>query len=312
MSNDTGATTARISIIRNTNLSGRRSGGHRTRPGWRAYSWLLVSSAVLTVAVLAGCDSSHTAGKSAPGASTASAAARPSTSSAGTGNTATCVTSNPKGNCGPYRYPAITQSDGQNTFVGQDVWNPIPGWSQTLHAAGPGNWSVTANMPSGNTAVVSFPNTGQQYYYENMLKDFSSIYSSFAEDMHATSGTSAWATYDIWLNDWKNEVMIQHDFANNGPCPAVATASFGGSGGVPVRNWHLCKYGSELIWKLTGGNARSSSVDILSMLTWLEDHGYLPHGSGLTDISYGFEICSTDGKPETFTLSDFSIKAAAS
>ena len=29
------------------------------------------------------------------------------------------------------------------------------------------------------------------------------------------------------------------------------------------------------------------------MLTWLEDNGYLPANSSLTDISYGFEICST-------------------
>lgn len=300
-----------------------RVGAYEGRPGW-AWSqrrWLLISLAVFTVVALGGCDSGH-AGKNAaaPASSKASSTAGPSPtpttsgpspSPASTGTTGVCVTSAAKGSCGPYRYMAITNSDGQNTFVGQDVWNPIPGWSQTLRATGPGNWSVTANMPAGNTAVVSFPNTGQQYYYTNTLKDFSSIYSSFAEDMHATSGTSAWGAYDIWLNNWKNEVMIQHDFAGNGPCPAVATATFGGSGGVPVRDWNLCKYGSELIWKLTGGNARSGTLDILSMLTWLENHGYLPHGSGLVDISYGFEICSTGGKPEEFTLSDFSIRAAS-
>ena len=213
-----------------------------------------------------------------------------------------------KGGCGPYRYPAITDSNGDTT-VGQDVWNPIPGWHQTLYATEPGNWYVTANMPAGNTAVVSFPNTGQPYN-EVPLSGFSSIYSSFSENMHATGGTSAWAAYDLWFNHWGNEVMIQHDFANNGPCPAQATATFGGSGGVPVQNWNLCKYGSELIWKLTGGNEHSGTVDLLSMLTWLENHGYLPHNSTVTDFSYGFEICSTGGRPETFTVNRFSISAA--
>jgi hypothetical protein len=263
---------------------------------------------VLAAAALAGCDSSPAGGNAAAGASAASSAG---VDSAAAGHAGACVTSTPKGSCGPYRYRDITHSDGTNTFVGQDVWNPITGASQTLRANSPGDWSVTANMPTGNTAVVSFPNTGQQYFYTNTLKGFSSIYSSFTEDMHATSKTSAWATYDIWLNDWKNEVMIQHDFAGNGPCPSAATATFGGSGGVPVRSWHLCKYGSELIWKLTGGNTRSSSVNILAMLTWLENHGDLPHSSSLTDISYGFEICSTGGKQETFTLSGFTIKAAS-
>ena len=317
MGNDVATPTGRIAASGLAGLIGRRVRPHKGRPGRsrRLRSWVFISSAVLTVAALAGCDSSHTAGKSAaPAASTAASPAQttsgPSPASTTTGNPAVCVTSALKGACGPYLYPAIAHSDGQNTFVGQDVWNPIPGFSQTLHTTGPGNWYVTANMPAGNTAVVSFPNIGQQYYYKNTLAGFSSIYSSFTENMNPASGTSAWAAYDIWLNNWGNEVMIQHDFAHNGPCPAVATATFGGSGGVPVQQWNLCKYGSELIWKLTGGNEQSGRVDILAMLSWLVNHGYLPKGSGLTDISYGFEICSTGGKPETFTVSKFSISAA--
>lgn len=43
------------------------------------------------------------------------------------------------------------------------------------------------------------------------------------------------------------------------------------------------------------------------MLTWLEHHRYLPQNSALTDISYGFDICSTSGQPETFTVSRFSV-----
>lgn len=220
-----------------------------------------------------------------------------------------CVTSTPKGGCGPYRYRAITRSDGQNTYVAQDVWNPIPGWSQTLHATDPGSWYVTANMPAGNTAVVSFPNVGQEYYYTNTLADFSSIYSSFTENMDPARGTSAEAAYDIWLNGWKNEVMIQHDIVNRARCPVAARARFGGSGGVAMWDWNLCKYGSELIWQLSGRQERSGKVDILAMLTWLVSHRYLPQRSGLTDISYGFEICSTGGQPETFAVSHFSISA---
>ena len=90
----------------------------------------------------------------------------------------------------------------------------------------------------------------------------------------------------------------------------MATATFGGSNGVPQQNWTLCKWGgSELIWYLTSGNEQSGTVDILSMLTWLESHGYLPAGSGLNQIDYGFEICSTTGA-ETFTVSQFSIKSS--
>jgi hypothetical protein len=222
--------------------------------------------------------------------------------------TGTCTTSAAKGACGPYDYPRIQRSGNEPT-VGQDVWNPIPGWSQTLYASGPGNWHVTADMPAGNTAVVSFPNTGAAYS-ELPLSRFSEIYSSFSENMNATSATSAWAAYDLWFNHWGNEVMIQHDFAGNGPCTFLATQVFGGSGGVPVQKWGLCRFGSELIWKLTGGNEQTGSVDILSMVTWLEKHGYMPSRSTITDLSYGFEICSTGGRDENFQVSSFSITAS--
>jgi hypothetical protein len=195
------------------------------------------------------------------------------------------------------------------------VWNPISGWSQTLYTTDPGNWQVTANMPLGNTAVVSFPNTGESYD-SNLLTSFSSLYSSFSETMNPTAGTSAEAGYDIWLNSWNNEVMIQHDMVNRGgPCsPVLSTASFGGHGGVPIQSWNLCRYGSELIWQLpsTGnGNVygeHSGSVDVLAMLVWLvANGGYLPQGSNLTAISYGFEICSTGGVDASFEVKSFTI-----
>ncbi|MGH7436631.1 MAG: GH12 family glycosyl hydrolase domain-containing protein [Polyangiaceae bacterium] len=226
-----------------------------------------------------------------------------------------CVTSAAKGTCGPYLYPAITGSNGNNTTVGQDVWNPISGWSQTLYATSPGSWYVRANLPAGNTAVVSFPNTGESYG-TNLLSSFTSIYSSFAESMNSTSGTSAEAAYDIWLNDWNNEVMIQHDMYNRGgPCgPVLHTVSFGGTGGVPQQSWILCQYGSELIWQIQGNGSNygvhKGSVDVLAMLEWLENNGgYLPQASTLTAIGYGFEICSTGGADERFEVSAFSIRS---
>ena len=288
---------------------------NKGRPGQgsRLRRRLFVSSAVFVVAVLAGCSTGHATGQTqALGAATSTVSPTPSRTSVGT--TTECVTSAAKGGCGPYIYPAIAYNDG-NTTVGQDVWNPIPGWSQTLRATSPGNWHVTAEMPAGNTAVVSYPNTGTPYN-EKPLSSFHRITSSFSESMHAVRQTSAWAAFDLWFNNWNDEVMIQHDFVGNGPCTPVATHTFGGSDGVPVQSWNLCVFGSERVWKLAGNsgpestsNEQSGSVDILSMLTWMEDDGYLPRNSTVTDLSYGFEICSTGGKPETFAVSRFSITA---
>jgi len=236
---------------------------------------------------------------------------------------APCVTSDPHGTCGPYLYPPITDSNGSNTYVLNNMWAAKPGTTQTLTANDPGNWNVVANaQPPGSTAVQTYPNgqvTLTTASKPDPLSNFGSIISSFSENMHATGSTSAQAAYDIWLGqdastNYADEVMIWNDQANRGTCggaTVLTNVNFGGSNGVPVQNWTLCRNGppgptSELIWYLTNGNEQSGTVDVLSMVNWLVSNGYLPQGTGLNQIDYGFEICSTPG-PETFQVSSFSI-----
>ena len=235
------------------------------------------------------------------------------------------MTSAVKGSCGPYSYPAITGSKGSTTYVLNNMWEANSGTTQTLTASGPGSWSVVANaQPAGNTAVQTYPDTQQIYTRSDNTPDplsgFGSILSSFTVQMDVTGGTSAEAAYDIWLGqssstNYADEVMIWNDQVNRGTCGGAsvkATADFGGSNGVPRQSWTLCKYGSsELIWYLTRSNEQSGTVDVLSMLTWLESHHYVPAGSGLNQIDYGFEICSTPSA-KTFTVNHFAIKSACS
>jgi hypothetical protein len=233
-----------------------------------------------------------------------------------------CSTSAAKGSCGPYdHYPNITGTT-DSTNIGNDVWNPIHGWHQTLNAISPGDWQVTANMPAGNTAVVSYPSIGAPFGQHNNtptpLRKFRMVRSWFTERMNATARTSAWAAFDIWLgqgtsSNWSHEVMIQHDFAKQGPCTTRATATFPGPGNRP-QHWHLCKFGSELIWGLGAKDShlvseRTGVVHILAMLEWLVQHHYLPANAGLWMVGYGWEICSTGGRPETFSVNSFALRA---
>jgi hypothetical protein len=256
---------------------------------------------------------------------------------------ATCIasgdTDSPADSCGPYDYPqsrGVSVSD--EIEVDNNVWSDPAGFTnrtctagprpcQTLYAASPGQWHVIADYPAGNTSVRSYPNTYQQVDWVNgrepKLASWRSAYSSWSETFraHANKGTVAEAAYDIWLNNWDNEVMIQVDFAGDSLRPrcdvngdVIATQKFGGTGGVPVQKWELCQFGDELIWQYaTGTNHASGRVNVLAMLTWLETHGhgrYLPANSGLTAFSFGFEICSTGGVPETFPLTGFTLTAA--
>jgi hypothetical protein len=232
-----------------------------------------------------------------------------------------CVTSDLMGDCPFGTDPQITGTAiSSDPYVDQNVWSPISGWRQTLSANSPSDWQVVANGPAGNTAVVAFPNTGVDL--SGTVDSYSQTTSSFSETMPHNNQTSAWAMYDLWFNNWNDEVMIQYDFTNNGDCTPVATAQFGGSNGVPVQTWHLCDFtspgdsGATLDWKLGAGEGTekqsesSGSIDILAMIKWLENRNYLPAASTWTALSDGWEICSTGGQNETFDLSNYSVNAS--
>jgi hypothetical protein len=255
---------------------------------------LVAASALAAIAAAAG--------------SSAAQASTPSLTSAGP----VCVTSDFMGHCQFGRYPGITGA-GTDPYVDQNVWGPIPGTHQTLHATNPGSWYVSANMPAGNSGVVSYPNTG--FFYNKALSRFRSIVSSFSVRIPRTAGTNAEASYDIWFNRTYavNEVMIQNDYSpGRGPSCGTWTAKevrFGGSNGVPVHRWDLCVGGSTAWWETANGNLPTSKVDVLAMLKWLVRHGQLPARTQLGGFSYGFEINSTGGVSERFRVNSFSAAA---
>jgi hypothetical protein len=236
-----------------------------------------------------------------------------------------CLTSVPLGICGPYYYPPVTGSNGYNVNVQDDFWNyeNSQNGAQVLYTAGPQDWYVVANFPKGNTAVMTYPDS-DAIYNQPLVSSYTYLYSSFGAAMNLNPDTSAEAAYDIWLNGYANEVMIWTDISNRSTagCNSLAQGiSFGGSHGVPTHLWNLCIYGgSELIWELDqqalGSGTpevfgiKRGSVDIYAMLTWLLNNGYLPSGTTLTQIEYGFEIASTGGVNEEFHVNRWSISAS--
>jgi hypothetical protein len=267
-----------------------------------------------------------------------------------------CVTSVPLGICGPYLYPPVTGSNGNNVNVQNGFWNEAAAAAafpnetaaqmQTMYAADPGNWYVIDNFPTGQTEIWTYPNSDAIYLSAPpLVSSFSYIYSSFAENMNLNPNTDAEAAYDIWLNGYANEVMIWNDVSNRGGpnyyggcTPKLsAQAVFGGSHGVPKHLWNLAVCGSELVWQLdqpslelcsarndqhggpgfphesidvgTGSvyGITKGSVDVLAMLTWLMNNGYLPSDSALDQLEYGFEIASTGGVNERFQVTGWSV-----
>jgi hypothetical protein len=205
------------------------------------------------------------------------------------------------------------------------VWNAgssdCSGWSQSLSADSPENFAITANYPAGNTAVCTYPNVWP-HDATGAVDSYAQTTSSFSESFPHNAQTMGWGMYDLWFNNWANEVMIQYDFSNNAPCGTtpVTNKVFGGSNGVPAQPWFLCTFGSPMAngsyqttaWKLGPNEAgkqseSSGSIDILHMIKYLEGNGDLPADSTWTAISMGWEITSTGGTNETFTGSGFGV-----
>src|SRR5439155_699312 len=96
-------------------------------------------------------------GRRYPAAPCESPSARAATPGASTPSAAS-------GSLGPYGYSGITNSNGYNTYVGNNMWAANSGTTQTACAANPGNWSVVANAgPNGYTGVQTYPDVQQLF-----------------------------------------------------------------------------------------------------------------------------------------------------
>jgi hypothetical protein len=173
-------------------------------------------------------------------------------------------------------------------------------------------------MPASNTAVVSYPDTQQLYTTEGNtpkpLTSFNSITSSCAETGPATSGDDWEAAYDIWAgagsSNYTQEIMIWVD--NHGQRPAGSVVASATIDGVGYKVWSTGKAGAvgNRVSMVLDSNQASGSVTVLDDLNWLKSNGYMPAGSGLNQVDFGFELCSTGGAAQTFSVSQFGIKSS--
>lgn len=229
-----------------------------------------------------------------------------------------CVSSSDDGQCD---YPAESYITGVSTnyncdgncsvTVDQNVWSgeTPPQYSQTLYSTSPADWYVTANTDSDFGGVASYPNTG--FIMTGAVNSFTDVTSSWKVSLPTDdTKTAAWAAYDLWFNNWDNEVMIQTDITANSDYECTGVASLTVSG-IP---WHMCAFGSEDVWKPGTSDAdilnqTSGSVDVQAFLVWMEQNGWLPANSTWTAGSFGFEICDTEGTTQSFNVNGFTWDA---
>jgi hypothetical protein len=222
---------------------------------------------------------------------------------------------------------AAGQASSPNLLgVNQDPWSGGQG-PQVLTASSLQSWSVTAtDKDPGNAPgeVLTYPDASFNYHELDTassgyttpptqydLNNITSLTSDFTESMPQVSNLNAEAAYDLWLNNWKTEIMVWVDtspakdrnLADDG-MTKVGTYTYGG------QNFALWRSGSGITGFyvfLLDHNETSGSVNLKAMLGTMVSLGYIPSTSPLTQIPFGWEISDTGGKPITFSLSRFDV-----
>jgi hypothetical protein len=163
---------------------------------------------------------------------------------------------------------------------------------------------VTSNQPAGNTAVLSYPAMQDNFDSKPLLSSFKTISATFEETSpHVGDYEVAW---DCWFNGNANEFMIWVDNYNQVP------------GGKKVAsNVVLGGHAYDVWWASSSGylafNANptfaAGTVDLLLLFNYAVTNGWLPAGSTVDQLSFGVEICSTNGQDATWTVSGYSMAA---
>ena len=200
--------------------------------------------------------------------------------------------------------------------VSNDMWNcPQRACGrQLIWANSSSRWGVVSTMAQGNTAVLTYPAVQEQFGANDQpapLSDATRLVSTFTESMPTSAGTIGEAAYDIWLNGWNTEVMIwvdnQHQVFYQ---PLMATATFNGQTFRVYRDPGTSHgYPSGPIFFVLNHNETSGTVDILAVFRWLQRSGFLTSSAGLNAVDFGWEICSTNGVPENFAVSRYTLSA---
>lgn len=186
--------------------------------------------------------------------------------------------------------------------VYNNEWNTAQAGPQLVWADSYRHWGVQSVQP-GSTSVKTYPSV-QQNYANPALRSVRSLTSTFAQAMPAQNlSYDAEAAYDLWLDNYKIEIMVW--VANHGQTPLGAVINH-----VVINGRDYAVYEGDpdmFSFVSTGKPATTGQVNLLGALQWLVRHHYLSGSDRLTQVNFGWEIASTNGVPLDFAVTDYSL-----
>lgn len=178
-----------------------------------------------------------------------------------------------------------------------DVWGSGAG-PQSIWANSYRNWGVWSNQPNTG-GVKSYPDVSK--WVGTPINSLNSVTSGY--DVSVPSSGAYESAYDIWDSSNSNEIMLWMN--QTGPVGAigsyVTTVWLGGY------NWNVHKgwNGNNNVYSfLNTGRSTSGTVDILSVMRWLENNEHWIGNVTLGNVQFGWEITSSSGG-ENFMVNNY-------
>jgi hypothetical protein len=206
-------------------------------------------------------------------------------------------------------HPAFQSSDPFGIWqtgpydVYNNEWNTKVAGPQTIWADSHSQWGVESTQ-SDTTEVKVYPSVQWNYSGNGLpVGNIGALHSWFRESMPSVSDFDAEAAYDLWFNNNAIEVMVWLD--NHGQRPAGNIIARTRIYGQKFAVWQGGP--GQFSFALTGKQETHGRVHLLSALRWLVNHGHMSPSDVMTQVGFGWEIASTDGKPMDFTVTRYSL-----
>jgi hypothetical protein len=215
-----------------------------------------------------------------------------------------CTTTADTGSCS---YPPY--------YISNNVWNPVPGASQTLSADSVNLWAARATIPTGGSNVVSYPAVFYDLPTPIAISDLQTADQNFSlEAVPTCTADSNWeVASDNWLNSTSSsdgvEIMVWENVCH--VAPGSSNDDTGKTVTVGGQNFELWynpdgDHGQQVIDFVSDSNITNGLINFAPMLRYLVNTGYVPASDTLVQLDMGEEIWSTGGNPETFTYNGYS------
>jgi hypothetical protein len=185
--------------------------------------------------------------------------------------------------------------------VYNNEWNTSEAGPQTIWAYSYRHWGVVSKQ-ANTTSVKTYPSV-QKNYNNAKYTSFRSLRSTFAESMPSSGNFDAEAAYDLWLNNYKIELMMWVDTHKQVPAGRVVARIH-----IYGQKFAVWQSGHDMFsFVLSGKRETAGMAHLFSAWRWLVNHGFLSSSTTLTQVNFGWEIASTGGVPRDFTLTNYSL-----